>query len=301
MDLQSLIEVVIEQVRIGALTIAEMAGLDLGLTYKVTESNTPATNMGMLAAERIRAYTEQRCAELSLTFFAVSEEIKNFGDPAAKLVFYIDPDDGSSRMPIWQPGDLLPVTGSCAVLNGETVVAAYGDPSHNEIVLAIKGHGAWILPLDGSGTHNTFVTRKPAQPHAKSYMYVDALQNPETRIAFSHIIRELGRYCMNMRTEASCLTHLGRLMRGQCDLVLIHAMSGFWDIGIALGCQEVGCKVTDIHGYDIFGPAAPPRRDGSYPLLLATAPGLPHEEILKKAQEAYGFDYPGFRGKNEFI
>lgn len=300
MNLQSLIEVVLEQVKIGALTIAEMAGLELGLTYKAAESNTPATAMGMRAAERIRAYTEQRCTKINLPFFAVSEEIPTFGDPSAKAVFYIDPDDGSSRMPIWQQGDLLPVTGSCAIVDGQSVVAAYGDPSHNEIVLAIKGHGAWILPLDGTGTHNTFVTRKPALPHAKSYMYVDALQNDETRVAFSVVMRELGRYCMNMRTEASCLTHLGRLMRGQCDLVLIHAMSGFWDVGMALGCQEVGCKVTDIHGNDITGPAGSPRRDGSYPLLLATAPELPHEEILAKVQEAYGFDYPGFRGKDEY-
>jgi len=138
------------------------------------------------------------------------------------------------------------------------------------------------------------VTLGALPPIPKRVLLFDALLNAETRTAAGEMLKSCGVHAQNLRTYGSCLLHLWLLATGRAHVVLIDAVSGFWDLGLHLACHEVGCRVTDVLGRDIVGPG--PKPFGDIPLVLATAPGMPHDELVAAAQQAFGREYAGFRG-----
>ena len=308
-NLDLLAETAILQAKVGAVTIGQMAGLpiaELGVVYKERESGTPATKMGDRAAERMREVTKEAFPDNSVRI--INEELGDVGPTDAPLVCYEDPDDGSSLMLNWEQGDPLPVTGVSYVGDGKLLVSAVGDFTHQQVVYFVAGYGAFVVPLGGGEAKKLLPVE--AHDHKRSFVFTDALLNPFTLegnepgkasaqllvMGAGRMLNAVGKFAQNSRTQASCLVHLAKLAKGLADIVVIHAMSGYWDIGIHGACQAVGCRVTDIFGNDIEGPG--PGEDGSYPFLLGTAPGIDHDYLLEQARIAYGKDYAGFRGPN---
>jgi fructose-1,6-bisphosphatase/inositol monophosphatase family enzyme len=293
-----MLEVAINQAITGASTIQRLVdkGLDtLVIELKEKEGDTPVTIIDREAArDMIECVFSQLPAQPS--FLLIDEELGFHGDQDASVVGYQDSCDGTSNL-MFDPDRILPVAGATWVQNGQTEICAVADPKLNKLLFSQKGAGAFVCDLVHLSLSDP-VALQPveAKPKAKSIVMFDALLNAYTREAAGKMLTACGYHAQNMRTYASCLLHLWMLAKGQAQIVMIDAMSGFWDVGLHLACQQVGCKVTDLNGTDITGPSS--ERYGQYPFLLGTAPGVNHGELLDAAQKSFGIGYKGFRGPN---
>ena len=288
------LNVAVAQAITGAKTIQEMVKefRHTVIEIKAAEGNTPVTEIDRESARRM---TQVAVDSLRGDVCVIDEELGFQGDANALWQCYQDSCDGTTNF-FFDPDRVLPVAGATYVRQGRTEHCAVADPVLRRVVYASRSGGVWVRDFDDDAAPQK-VTLPALPPVPKRVLLFDALLNAHTRSAAGQMITACGMHTQNLRTYGSCLLHLWLLATGKAHVVLIDAVSGFWDLGMHLACQEVGCRVTDVLGNEIAGPSA--KRYGEIPLVLATAPGIPHDEMLAAAQDGFGKGYTGFRGPHQ--
>ncbi len=285
------VEVAIRQAVAGALRIREMAhGFEPAqASLKPSDSFTPVTVIDHEAAEAMLRVAHE---ELADAVCVIDEEFGTVGNTNAEWYCYQDSCDGTTNL-LFEPDRVLPVAGVTYVKNGRTEVCAVADPKSGRVIYSVRGTDVRVRNFDETAAPEVLQVAK-ARPLPKRFVMFDALLNQQTSQAAGRLLSACGSYAQNMRTYGSCLLHLWALATGKADIVVIDAVGGFWDLGLHLACQALGCRVTDLLGEDIVGPSL--GQFGAYPFVLATGPGIDHEALLSEAREVFGPGYSGFRG-----
>ncbi len=262
------------------------------LEYKDADGKTPVGKADRAAGKAMIDYFLRKLPGI----IVVDEDLGQFGTgigPWAGWVVYLDGVDGTSHF-IRRYGMLLPAIGQTFTFNDELVFSITADLMQRNVMVAEKGAGAWLMPIEGGTATKLQVSR--GRPLAERMFAEDGLSYEITDIAFGKFVTRMNKFAMNRRTWASCLVHAKYVAQDLVDAALMHAVGGKWDLGACLGVTEAGGVATDVMtGLGIK------HLDREFQLVLVST-GLDdslmsHHELSEWARECYGADYPGFRGK----
>ena len=281
----------VNQVATGANKVWELS--QQGFCGLETELKPDETTVTIIVRESARVMLNLISGDLAEQVYVIDEELPAVGNPAAEWLCHQNGTNGTSNL-IFEPQRILPISGVVWVKNGISEACAAADPLLNSIIYSVRGGGTYVGTLRGLAASYKCKPLQPSDPKRRVVM-IDALLNEQTKWAAGAMLTQCGYHVRNVRSYGSCLLHLWLLATGKAQVVVIDAMAGFWDAGLHLACQEVGCKVTDIQGNDITGPSK--IKNGVHPFILGTAPGVDHEALLASAQNTFGKHYAGYTGE----
>lgn len=185
-----------------------------------------------------------------------SEEAGQVGDESQKeIMWYVDPLDGTRSFTREQKTSTV---GICVYEKGEARSAAICRPFQGELLVAEKGKGAFLFPIDGdqrlAGNPNRIHVSDRHDLNGGIFYWDGVMTNnssgPSLRL-FEEIMSKNASE-LDFRAIGTNIGQQAEVAMGRGDLCLTTAVGGFYDIAAGgLIIEEAGGKFVDINGKTI--------------------------------------------------
>lgn len=239
--------------RLGARRILAIHGLSkeqLQIEYKAEAGMTPKTLADIKSGNVIKALIHRQ-----YPFDSVNEEETGLAEGKSNRIWYVDPLDGTSS---YAEGQRYSTTGVAVYENGIPLSAAICQPFEKELLIAERGKGTFIFPLneklDIAGSPRKLEI--PEEQNLKGgIIFLDALFTNKTTPRKLELIRQLVDLSggnLGIRMTGSNIDQQRQVAAGRGVLTITDAVGGFWDLAAgALIIKEAGGFFCDINGNPI--------------------------------------------------
>lgn len=273
-------------VRIGARRALESYGRpidELAVEWKKNDADTPAS-----IADRRSEAAMIRLIRHAFPHATIQTEEKGLlsGD---NIIVRQDPLDGTIPFLRQEPYSTV---GMAIERDGQVQSAAICQPFTGELMVAERGKGVWLFPLNdelvirGNGRVVKVTSRDTLE---KGTVYVDALLNNKTTQRKLELIRALQERLtqgnLYPRMVGSNIFQQMQVAAGRAEASITDCVGGPFDLMIGGFCiQEAGGTFTDLNGNPVTDKTQ----------FAVGSNGQLHDQLLRVAQEFYN-DFQGFR------